>query len=232
MLSPLLCLPGMMCDARLFTPVIEHFSTERPVLVYPLTSTNTIEGLARSILDTAPPAFSLMGLSMGGIVAMEIAKQAPERVERLALLDTNPLSETPEKAASRAPQMASVKHGGLRDVMRDEMKPNYLTDGPLKNTILDLCMDMAMALGELVFISQSIALRDRPDYCDVLSSLTMPTLVLCGQDDELCPVERHELMHSLITGSTLAVIKEAGHLVVLEQPTAACAALQRWLETE
>ncbi len=232
MLSPLLCLPGMMCDARLFTPVIEHFSAMRPVLFYPLTSTNTIKGLASAILETAPPTFSLMGLSMGGIVAMEIVKQAPERVERLALLDTNPLSETPEKAASRAPQIASVQHGGLREVMRDEMKPNYLTDGPHKADILTLCMDMAEALGSDVFVSQSMALRDRPDYREVLKSLTVPALVMCGEDDELCPVERHQLMHNLIPNSTLEVVQAAGHLVVLEQPEAACEALQRWLETE
>ena len=126
----------------------------------------------------------------------------------------------PKVAQNREPQIEKVKQGHLRAVMRDEMKPNYLTDGPRMGQILDLCMAMAETLGPDVFIDQSRALQTRPDQQDTLKTVSMPTLVLCGEDDTLCPLERHELMRDLITGATLTVIKGAGHLPPLEQPAA------------
>lgn len=167
---------------------------------------------------------------MGGIVAMEVLRQAPTRVARLALLDTNPLAEAPQVAARRAPQVAKVQRGQLQAVMRDEMKPNYLTDGPHRAAILDLCMDMAGALGPDVFVRQSRALQTRPDQQDILRTCRVPALVLCGRDDALCPVHRHVLMHELMPHSTLHIVENAGHLPTLEQPDETTAALLRWLE--
>ena len=189
------------------------------------------EALAAEVLAHAPPRFALAGLSMGGIVAMEVARQAPERIAGLALLDTNPRAETDEVKAKRQPQIAKVREGGLIAVMRDEMKPNYLTDGPDRAAILDLCMEMAQALGPEVFVNQSRALQSRPDQQKTLRGLQCPTLVLCGRDDVLCPVDRHELMHDLVAGSRLVVVDDAGHLPTLEQPEATNAALMEWLET-
>lgn len=219
----------MMCDARLFTPQIAAFSAERPILTFPLTGANTIEALAEGILQNAPPTFALLGLSMGGIVAMEVIRQAPDRVSRLALLDTNPLAETAEKRAARRPQIDTVRSGGLRDVMRDEMKPNYLVDGPHRSRILDLCMEMAETLGPGAFVSQSQALASRPDQQRMLKSVSIPTLVLCGKHDIPCPIERHELMHDLIPNSDLAIIEGAGHLPVAEQPESTNKEIRKWL---
>jgi len=229
MKEPLLLLPGMMCDARLFGPQIEAFSHERPVMTAPLSDHDTVSALARDVLDTAPQRFALAGLSMGGIVAMEVFRQAPERVTRLALLDTNPKAEAAAVAQNREPQMQKVRDGHLRAVMRDEMKPNYLTDGPHMGRILDLCMAMAKTLGPDVFINQSRALQSRPDQQDTLRGIRVPALVLCGQDDTLCPIHRHELMHELIPGSTLKIVTHAGHLPTLEQPDATNEALTQWL---
>lgn len=228
-MTPLVLLPGMMCDARLFGPQIAAFGA-RALHLAPLTGADTVQALAAQILGHAPPSFALAGLSMGGIVAMEIMAQAPDRVTHLALLDTNPRAELPEVQARRAPQIAKVQAGGLDAVMRDEMKPNYLTDGPNRAAILDLCMDMALALGPQVFVSQSLALRDRPDQQEALARVTVPTLILCGRQDTLCPVERHERMHELIPHSTLHIVENAGHLPTLEQPDETTAALRRWLE--
>lgn len=227
--EPLLLLPGMMCDARLYGPQITAFSHERPIMTVPLNGHDTVEALAGDILDNAPPRFALAGLSMGGIVAMEVFRQAPERVTRLALLDTNPKAEVAAVAQKREPQMQKVRDGHLRAVMRDEMKPNYITDGLRTGEILDLCMAMAETLGEAVFLNQSRALQTRPDQQDVLRTVKVPTLILGGEDDVLCPVHRHELMHDLIPGSTLAVIKNAGHLPTLEQPDTTNEALAKWL---
>ncbi|KUJ85284.1 alpha/beta hydrolase [Ruegeria marisrubri] len=229
-MTPLVLLPGMMCDARLFGPQIEALSGTTPLLTVPLTAHDSVAALAADVLACAPDRFALAGLSMGGIVAMEVLRQAPDRVARLALLDTNPLAERPEVKARRIPQMAAVEQGELRRVMRDEMKPNYLADGPRQGAILDLCMAMAMDLGPDVFLRQSRALMDRPDQTETLRSYAGPSLVLCGRQDALCPVERHELMHGLLPNSTLTVIEGAGHLPTLEQPEETTAALRRWLE--
>lgn len=228
-MTPLVLLPGMMCDGRLFGPQIAAFGA-RALHLAPLVAGDTVQALAARVLADAPPRFALAGLSMGGIVAMEVMAQAPDRVDRLALLDTNPRAELPEVQARRAPQMAAVAAGRLAEVMRDEMKPNYLTDGPNRAAILDLCMQMALSLGPEVFLRQSRALRDRPDQQDRLRRVTVPTLILCGRDDALCPVERHALMHSLIPHSTLHIVESAGHLPTLEQPLETTAALARWLE--
>ncbi|WP_170477295.1 alpha/beta fold hydrolase [Ruegeria arenilitoris] len=229
-MTPLICLPGMMCDARLFGPQIEALSSRMPIMTFPLSQQNSVEALAADILNNAPPLFALAGLSMGGIVAMEIVRQAPERVLRLALLDTNPLAESPEVAARRGPQMAAVRKGRLWNVMRDEMKPKYLADGPRQGSILDLCMVMATDLGPDVFLRQSQALMDRSDQSETLSAYSGKALVLCGQEDGLCPVERHQLMHDLMPRSTFTIIDGAGHLPTLEQPNETTAALVRWLE--
>ena len=229
-MTPLLLLPGMMCDARLFGPQIEALSGSIPIMTAPMSARDSMVALASDVLDCAPPRFALAGLSMGGILAMEIVRQAPARVERLALLDTNPLAELDEVKARRAPQIAAVKAGGLRRVMRDEMKPNYLADSPDKSAILDLCMTMAMDLGPDVFVNQSIALRERVDQTETLRNFDRPALLLCGREDLLCPLERHELMHDLLPRSELVVIERAGHLPTLEQPTQTLLALSRWLE--
>ncbi|SHF64166.1 Pimeloyl-ACP methyl ester carboxylesterase [Loktanella atrilutea] len=227
---PLVLLPGMMCDARLYGPQVTALSGPRDVHVLPVTDHDTVQALAAAVLAAAPPRFALCGLSMGGIVAMEVLRQAPDRVDRIALLDTNPKAEAPAVQEMRAPQIAAAQAGRLAAVMRDEMKPNYLADGPDKPAILDLCMNMALTLGPEVFVRQSRALRDRPDQQDTLRAARVPALILCGAEDALCPLHRHTLMHDLMPGSTLTVIAGAGHLPTLEKPDDTTAALRRWLE--
>ena len=229
MTEPVILLPGMMCDARLFASQTAMLSAIRPVMVAPLASDDTITAMAASILQHAPPRFALAGLSMGGIVAMEVIRQAPGRVTRLALMDTNPLAEAPERAELRDEQIARVLGGALEAVIRDDMKPHYLADGSDRRTILDLCMEMALALGPDVFARQSRALKSRPDQCETLRGVGVPTLILHGAEDRLCPAERHELMRDLVPGATLARIDDAGHLPTLEQPKPTNKALEKWL---
>ncbi|MDB3882094.1 alpha/beta hydrolase [Amylibacter sp.] len=229
-MTPLVLLPGMMCDERLFASQINELSKRREVHFAKITDHETISELASDVLNNAPPVFALAGLSMGGIVAMEIVSQAPERVDRLALLDTNPLAELPDVLKRRGPQIDAIKNGQLKEIIRDEMKPNYLFDGVRKTEILKLCMDMALDIGPDAFIRQSIALRDRVDQKNTLGSYKRPALVLCGRHDVLCPLERHELMHTLLDNSKLEIIEDAGHLPTLEQPKITTMALASWLE--
>ena len=229
MAEPIVFLPGMMCDARLFGPQIAELSAEYSVMVAPMTRGERIEEIASGLLDELPARFALAGLSMGGIVAMEILRRAPDRITRLALLDTNPLAETPQVAAGREPQIVKVRAGRMQDVMREEMKPNYLAPGPYRNEILDLVMDMADALGPEVFVRQSRALQRRRDQQGTLRKCRVPTLVMCGAHDALCPVKRHTFMAELIHGAELRVLEHAGHLPTLEMPDETTAALRTWM---
>lgn len=169
---------------------------------------------------------------MGGITAMEIMRLAPERVTRLALMDTNYLPDTDERRAGRDVQINKAISGGLYDIMRDEMKPSYLADGPRKDEILDLCMEMAETLGPDVFAQQSRALQARRDQTDTLKQIAVPTLILCGREDTLCPIERHEQMQNLIKGAKLHIIDGAGHLPVLERPGVTNDILETWLSSD
>lgn len=226
-MTPLLLIPGMMCDARMWGDLPAHLPCAvRHALP---TDGDTVQDMAAAILQAAPPRFALAGLSMGGIIAMEILRQAPDRVARLALLDTNPRAETPEAQARRAPQIARALSGGLDAVLRDEMKPNYLASGPNQQPILDLCMEMALHLGPQVFARQSRALRDRPDQGATLAAFKGPALVLMGVDDRLCPRDRHDQMHALMPQSRLVLIPQAAHLPPLENPAATRAAMADWL---
>lgn len=114
--------------------------------------------------------------------------------------------------------------------MREDMIPNYFAGGAQPQELVELCVHMARDLGPEVFISQSRALRDRPDQTATLARFTGPTLILCGEDDRLCPVERHRLMHGLVRGSRLCILPGAGHLPTLERPEATNAALADWLD--
>lgn len=230
MTLPLVLVPGLMCDARLYAPQIARFSRDRAVHFAPISSQSDVASMARAVLDQAPPHFALAGLSMGGIVAMEMLHYAPERIGALALLDTNPLAENEAIAEMRARQIAAARDGNLARVMRKDLMPYYLAHGPDKDGILDLCLEMAIGLGADVFERQSLALRDRPDQRDRLRSYGGPTLILCGAEDRLCPLKRHILMHDLIPQSVLTVVDGAGHLPTLEKPAETNAALATWLD--
>ena len=221
--------PGMMCDERIFSPQIEELSKNLEVTVADISSFLTIRELASEVLKKAPKKFSLLGHSMGGIVAMEIYSQEPNRIEKLILMDTNPKAELDEVKLRREPQIKDVREGKLLEVMRDEMKPNYLAESDNKSSVLEVCMDMALSLGPDVFINQSIALQKRADQLNTIQSINIPVLIMCGSEDKLCPVERHEMMHNMISNSDLKIINNAGHMPTLEQPRETTEVLKEWL---
>lgn len=227
----LVLLPGMMCDARLFAPQIAAFEATHDIVVPDLHSETDIDAMAARILDQiAAPRFSLAGLSMGGIVAMAMAHQRPGRIGRLALLDTNHLADPPERRPVRDRQIADVEAGRLGEVMAEELKPAYLAEGNRKDAaLLDILYSMALELGPEIFVSQSIALRDRPDQSGRLAQWHGPTLFLCGEEDALCTPQRHREMAGLVRGAHLSVIEGAGHISTLERPAAVNAALGAWL---
>lgn len=229
MTEPLVLLPGMMCDARLYAPQIEVLSRERAVMVAPITQGERIEDMVAAILDQLPARFALAGLSMGGIVAMEVLSRAPERVARLCLMDTDPLADTPQIAAIREPWIVRARAGRLDEVMREAMRPSFLAPGPGRAAVLETMYRMAADLGPDLFIRQSRALQRRRDQQATLRKCKAPTLVLCGEHDALTPVRRHAFMAELIPKARLEIVPDAGHVPTLEQPGAVIAALRDWL---
>lgn len=229
MKEPLVLLPGMMCDSRVFAHQMASLSRDRSVTIAPITQGERISDIAIGLLQQLPQKFALAGLSMGGIVAMEILARAPERVTRIALMNTNPLAESPASAAAYEPWIVKASAGRLDEVMQDFMRPEYLAPGPARAQVMAMVQAMAKSMGPEVFVRQARALQRRLDQQKTLRRLKCPALVLCGEHDGLTPVKRHEFMAELIPYAELCVIPDAGHLPVLEQPEATTQALYEWL---
>lgn len=229
MAEPVVLLPGMMCDARLFAPQLADLSREHAVMVAPVTQGERIEEIASGLLEALPKRFALAGLSMGGIVAMEVLRRAPGRVTRLALMDTNPLAETPQSAAQYEPLIIGAKAGRLDEVITQMIRPEFLAPGTGRAQVLALVRQMAADLGPEVFVGQVRALQRRRDNQAVLRRCKVPALVLCGAHDGLTPVKRHRFMAELIPHASLRILDAAGHLPTLEAPAETCRALRDWL---
>ncbi len=230
MTEPILFVPGMMCDARVFGPQVEDLSRDFHVQVACVTRGESIREMAAEALHHAPKRFALAGHSMGGIVALEMLRRAPERVTRIALISTTPLAETPEQAAWREPQIVKAQSGNLLAALNEAMGPKNLAPGPGREAVLELMERMAEDIGPEAFIRQSRALQRRPDAQKVLRTMRAPALVLCGSYDRLTPVRRHSFMAELIPYAELAVIEEAGHVPMLEAPEKMSLALRAWME--
>lgn len=228
--EPLVFLPGMMCDARLFGPQLAELSPKFTITVAPITKGQRIEEIASSLLDTLPRKFALAGHSLGGIVAMELLRRAPDRITRIALMATNALAETPQSASDYEPLIMKARSGRLADVVPDLMPPEALAPGPYRAEVMALLLDMAENIGADAIIRQVRSMQRRRDQQAVLRRCKVPALVLCGEHDGLTPVKRHSFMADLIPYADLKVIEGAGHLPTLEQPGETTQALLEWLK--
>ncbi len=184
--------------------------------------------IAEQILAAAPARFALVGLSMGGYLAFEIMRRSPERVARLALLDTTARPDTPEQTERRDGQIALARDGGLPKIV-DTMFPLYYHRGRHHDSELrELTQLMAAECGPEAFIRQLTAIKARVDSRPDLPSIGCPTLVLVGEDDEVTPPDRAQEMAEAIPNARLVAIADCGHLSALDQPEAVSAALTWW----
>ncbi len=222
----------MMCDQRLWQAQAEALSPDIEVIHAPITGGDTIGDIAGNLLAMLPEKFALAGLSMGGIVAFELLRRAPERISRLALFDTNYKPDPPERQRLRDRQIHDVNNGQLVEVMREELKPNYLAACHRNNAVLlDRVLAMGLEQGEQVFVAQSRALQTRPDSAPTLAQIRCPTLVACGEEDALCPPALHAEMAAQIPDAELHLIGDCGHLAPMEQPEAVTDLLRNWIFT-
>ena len=214
-----LLLPGMMCDARMWQAQIDALDV--PVLVPYLGNHDNLADMAASVLADAPDEFAIAGLSMGGILAFELWRQAPQRVSHLALIDTNPFADAPQRKSLRLEQIEQVLAGELRKLTVESLKPLYLAQCNRDNhELLETILDMAVDLGPEVFRRQSLALQNRQDSTALLADIRCPAAVICGREDALCPVAYHEYMAARIPGADLLIIDDCGHFATMEQPAA------------
>jgi pimeloyl-ACP methyl ester carboxylesterase len=227
---PLILIPGRLCGAQLWQPQVENLADIADIWIADHTRSDTMAGVARDVLADAPFAsFALAGLSMGGYIALEIMRQAPGRVARLALLDTAAGAELPQQTQQRMDFIAWTGRGQFARVtetlLRLLVHPARLPERALTDTI----KSMASNIGKDAFIRQEHAIMSRADSLGLLAAIACPTLVLCGRQDALTPLARHEEIANGIKGARLEIVEDCGHLSTLEKPAEVNSALRRWL---
>jgi pimeloyl-ACP methyl ester carboxylesterase len=228
--SPLVLVPGLLCDKLLWEEQVKSLSDIADVWIADHTRSETMAGVARDVLADAPfEKFALAGLSMGGYIALEMMRQAAARVTRLALLDTSARGESAEQTERRKGFIELAERGKFLGVTETLLPllvhPSRLADKPLTDAI----KLMAKNIGKEAFIRQQHAIMSRAESRPLLATIACPTLVLCGRQDQLTPPDRHEEMAAGIKGAQLQVIEECGHMSTMEKPAEVCAAMRRWV---
>ena len=228
--DPLVFVPGLNCTQDLYAPQIVLLAGGREILVADHRSDDSLAAMAERLLAAAPARFALCGLSMGGYLAFEVMRRAPERVTRLALLDTSAKPATPETNAPREQMIELAGKGAFDNVVtllwQRLVAPDRLTDEALRLRV----KAMAEAVGPEGFIRQQRAIMGRPDSRPGLAAVAVPTLVLVGEQDQITPpAEAEEIAKGVGVNATLVRVPGAGHLSSLEAPDAVTAALKTWL---
>lgn len=226
---PLALLPGLLCDGALWRAQLEGLADRAICRVADFTSQDSMAAMAESVLAMMPDRFALAGLSMGGYVAFEVMRQAPERITRLALLDTSARPDTPEQLSRRRDLIALARKGDFKGVTA-QLLPLLLNSAHVADQALaDEVIAMAGRVGRDAFLRQQAAIMSRPDSRPDLVRIDCPTLVLCGRQDALTPPAWHTEIAAGIARSRLVVLENCGHLAPMERPAEVTAALVDWL---
>ncbi len=226
---PLVLVPGLLCSARLYAAQIPALWPFGQVAVADHRRDADIAATAARILAQAPPRFALAGLSMGGYIAFAMLRLAPERIAKLALLDTSARADTPEQTATRKTQIAMAQGGRFAEIPEMSI-PRFLhRNRQSDESMTSIVRQMAMETGPEAFVRQLMAIMSRPDSRPLLSSIRCPTLVLVGDGDEGTPPELNKEIADGIAGAKFTVVPDCGHLSTIEKPEAVNAALAEWL---
>lgn len=227
---PLLLLPGLLCDGRLWRDQAAGLADIAEPRIADLTRDDSVAAMAARALAAAPPRFALAALSMGGYVAFEILRQAPQRVSQLALLATSARADPPKRAAVRRASLALAASGRFAGVTR-KLLPQLVHARHVDDAVGQEVMAMAERVGRDAFLRQQQAILDRPDSSALLPTLHLPTLVGVGDDDRMTAPEESQYIQSQIAGAQLHVFRDCGHLPPLEQPAETTAVLRAWLSS-
>ena len=227
-MQTLIMIPGLGSDGAVWRRTIAALGREAACVIGDTLSDATLPKMARRILAQAPPRFALAGVSMGGMVTLEILKLASDRVTRLALVDTNARPDTlAQKAYRRAANLAVVAMGDFRTLAERSLSSLVHPDAP--QDVRDEMVEMSVRVGPQVYVRQNRAVAARKDLRPVLTGIAVPTAVIVGQEDRLTPLAMSQEMHALTLGSTLHVIPGCGHLPPIEAPEALASLLAEWL---
>lgn len=226
--TPLLLLPGLLCDARLWRDQVAALAATAAPVIADLTLDGRVEAMAARALASLDGPFALAGLSMGGYVALEIMRQAPGRVTRLALLDTSARPDTEEQKRRRRGLISLSRSGQFRGVT-PRLLPSLIHPSRLDTPLAGEVMAMAERVGKEAFLRQQEAIMNRLDSRPDLAQIAVPTLVGVGAEDVLTPPELAAEMAALIPGARLQHFPNAGHLPTMETPEAVNGALAAWL---
>ena len=224
----LLLLPGLLCDARLWRDQVEDLADLADITVPDLTLDDSVGAMAARVLAQAPARFALGALSMGGYVAFEILRQAPQRVERLALLSTSARADPPKRAAVRRASLAMAERGRFAGVTR-KLLPQLVHASRVDTPVGEEVMAMAERVGRDAFLRQQRAILERPDSQPLLPTLSMPTVVGVGDDDRMTAPEESRILQTGIAGARLHVFTDCGHLPPMEKPRETNDLLRAWL---
>ena len=217
MKASIVLIPGMMCTGDIFTHQINYLNDYFNVIVIEFNQYDNIASGVKNLAPSLPIEFHLLGHSMGGIVAMELVRQFSGRVLSLALLNTNPYEEKQELREKRNQRLRELDELNLIALMKSDHISRYFPPNHKdKSKLIEKCVEMASTLDKQVFYNQSVALRDRSDQTSTLKSLNCKTLLICGENDLLCPVSYHSDMRKMIKKSVLIVLEGVGHMPTLE----------------
>ncbi len=222
-------LPGLLDDIQMWSHQLDHLGdVARPVAVDLLDQETVGEGAAR-VLDAVSSPFALVGFSMGGYVAFEILRRAPQRVTKLALIGTSARADTEERSADRHRQIA-LAQSGKYPALVDQALPNVVHPSRHDDEALMTALrTMALRVGAEAFVRQQRTIMSRPDSRADLAAIRCPTLVLCGRQDTLIPPEHSEEIADGIAGARVTLIEDCNHYAPMERPYAVTALLQQWL---
>jgi pimeloyl-ACP methyl ester carboxylesterase len=220
-------LPGLLCDADSWRDVAERLAPEWEVVTPGFFEQDSLEGMAQWVLDRAPPRFSVAGHSMGGRAAMILMRLAPERIQRLALVDTNFVPATPDEAPKRQVLIDAMRARGMPALSELWLPPMVGKSGRADPAMMARMAAMVERCPPELFERQIKALLGRPEIFSVYATIRCPTAVICGREDEWSPVEAHVAMAEAIAGAELTVIEDCGHMAPVEQPQAVADALAR-----
>ncbi len=226
---PLVLGPGLMNDKRLWEHQFVHLADIADMTMVDTTQDDSLVDMAKRMLKAAPPEFAYAGLSMGGYMAFEMMRLAPERVTKLALLDTSARDDPPERTSIRKEMIGLAEAGDYDAVKRNSLPILLHPDRVTDPAYVDIAYGMADRIGPKVFIQQMTAIMNRRDSRPVLGDIATPTMVICGRQDQGTPLEVSEEMAEAIPNARLCVVEDCGHLSTIEQPEAVTALMRDWL---